>query len=170
MKHPVRVAIVMYLLAGFSLAMPALSLELPKNRPILEIAGIIQERNKGDVAVFDRDMLEAMGLQTIVTSTPWDEGQVRYEGVRLSKLMEHVKAQGRHVKAIALNDYESVLPVEDFNKYEVILALKRNGEYMPVREKGPLFIVYPFDSNPALKAQVFYARSVWQVRRLEVEP
>ena len=44
----------------------------------------------------------------------------------------------------------------------MILALKRDGEYMTVRA-GPIFIVYPFDSNPDLKVQKYYSRSVWQV-------
>ncbi|MCC2664519.1 MAG: oxidoreductase, partial [Geminicoccaceae bacterium] len=45
--------------------------------------------------------------------------------------------------------------------YPVILALKRDGAYMPVRDKGPLFIVYPYDSSPELKHQNYYSRSAW---------
>jgi hypothetical protein len=51
----------------------------------------------------------------------------------------------------------------------VILALKRNGEYMPVRDKGPLFVIYPFDSKPELKTQTYYGRSVWQVAKIVVK-
>ena len=40
---------------------------------------------------------------------------------------------------------------------------------MPVSDKGPLFIVYPYDSDPALHSQKFYGRSVWQLSRLIVE-
>ena len=40
---------------------------------------------------------------------------------------------------------------------------------MPVRDKGPFFVIYPYDSKPELKSQVYYARSVWQVKRLEVQ-
>ena len=47
--------------------------------------------------------------------------------------------------------------------------LKRDGEYMTSRDKGPLFIVYPYDSNPDLKNQKFYSRSVWQVAKIEVK-
>jgi hypothetical protein len=158
------------LLSGVS---PALAqgppLEAPKKAPILEIAGKIQVKNKERTAVFDRDMLEAMGLETIVTSTPWDNGKVRFEGVPMTKLLDRVKAEGKTIRAVALNDYVSLVPVEDFAKHGVILALKRDGQYMPVRDKGPLFIVYPFDSNPELQAQMYYARAVWQVKRIEVE-
>jgi hypothetical protein len=51
----------------------------------------------------------------------------------------------------------------------VILALKINGEYMRVRDKGPLFIVYPYDSEPELNNQVFYSRSAWQVSKMSIE-
>jgi hypothetical protein len=40
---------------------------------------------------------------------------------------------------------------------------------MTVRDKGPLFIIYPYDSNPDLKAQKYYSRSVWQIARIEVK-
>ena len=54
-------------------------------------------------------------------------------------------------------------------RYLLGVALKRNGEYMTVRDKGPLFIIYPFDSDPELKAQKYYSRSVWQVALIEVK-
>ena len=68
-----------------------------------------------------------------------------------------------------MNDYTTEIQMEDFTKHHAILALKRNGEYMPVRDKGPLFVVYPYDSDPELKSQTYYSRSAWQVARLVVK-
>jgi hypothetical protein len=103
------------------------------------------------------------------TKTPWYDGPVMFEGVPLAKVMAEVGAKGDRIQAVALNDYSSEIPIEDVAKYNVILALKRNGEYMPVRDKGPLFVVYPYDSDPELKSQKFYSRSVWQVKALLVK-
>ena len=50
----------------------------------------------------------------------------------------------------------------------MLLALKRNGEYMPVRDKGPLFIVYPFDSRPEPSISGSTRGSAWQLARLDV--
>ncbi|MNV97188.1 hypothetical protein D3C71_1922780 [compost metagenome] len=83
--------------------------------------------------------------------------------------MDYVGAKGSIVKVTALNDYTTVIPLSDFQKYNVILALKINGEYMRVRDKGPLFIVYPYDSEPELNNQVFYSRSAWQVSKMSIE-
>ena len=82
--------------------------------------------------------------------------------------MQTVRADGETAVAASLNDYETRIPIADFTRFGVLLALKRNGEYMPVREKGPLFIVYPYDSEPELRSQKYYSRSAWQLARLVV--
>lgn len=137
----------------------------PAPKVILTVSGNIE---KSDVT-FDRPALEALGMVAIETSTPWYKGPVKFEGVPLDTLMKAVGAKGERVVAVALNDYSSEIPIEDFAKYKAILALKRDGEYMPVRDKGPLFVVYPYDDNPELKSQKFYSRSVWQVAKLIVK-
>jgi hypothetical protein len=162
---PLFAAVVM-LASG--LAVAAGSLGQPAEKPILTVSGKIAVTNKDGVAQFDRAMLESIGMVSFTTSTPWYKEQVSFEGVPLAKIMQTVGADGERLVAVALNDYSAELPMEDVAKYNVILALKRNGEYMPVRDKGPLFIVYPFDSNPDLKNQKFYSRSVWQLARIEV--
>lgn len=146
----------------------AAPLATPKDKTILEVAGQINTANKDSTAVFDREMLEGLGMETVTTTTPWHTGPQKFEGVRLSKLMELVGAKGKTIKAVALNDYVTQIPIEDFEKFNPILALKREGEYMPVRDKGPLFIVYPYDSKSELKSQTYYGRSAWQLKRLEV--
>jgi hypothetical protein len=138
-------------------------------KPILTVSGKISSGTIDNMLQFDRDALEALGTVTIETNTPWYKGAQKFEGVPLDKLMQKVGASGEKVVAVALNDYSSEIPIEDFAKYNVILALKRDGEYMPVRDKGPLFIVYPYDSNAELRSQKFYSRSVWQGARLVVK-
>ena len=152
----------------FSQRAGATSLPQPSGRPILTIDGRIANSNGDGIARFDRSMLEALGTSGFETTTPWYSGPVRFDGVRMDRLLEAVGASGDRVVAYALNDYTTELPVSDFTTYGVLLALKRNGEYMPVRDKGPLFIVYPFDSRPELKHQRFYARSAWQLARINV--
>jgi hypothetical protein len=139
-----------------------------EGKPILTISGKIEPPAGGTVIQFDRASFEALGMVTIETKTPWYPGPVKFEGVPLEKLMSIAGANGKAVTAVALNDYSSDIPIDDFNKYHPILAIKRNGEYMPVSDKGPLFIIYPFDSNSELQSQQFYSRAVWQVAKLIV--
>jgi len=143
-------------------------LPAPKGRVILTVSGKIGVRNDGETAKFDRDMLEALGQSSFTTSTPWYDAPTKFEGVPMARLLAAVQASGETAIASALNDYETRIPISDFQEFNVLLALKRDGEYMPVRDKGPLFIIYPFDSNPALKTQKYYSRSAWQLARLMI--
>lgn len=145
------------------------TLEPPAGKPILTISGTISETNAPAGALFDRAMLEKIGMVTVETKTPWYNGPMKFEGVPMDKLMAEVGAKGQKVVAYALNDYTTEIPMEDFAKHHAILALKRNGDYMPVRDKGPLFVIYPYDSEPELASQTYYSRSAWQVARLVVK-
>src|SRR4051794_25940751 len=140
----------------------------PSGKPILVVSGNIAQASTGGEVLFDREMLEALGTVSFETTTPWDKERVRFEGVPLGRLLDRLGASGSRLIAVALNDYSAELPIEDIRKHDVLLALKRNGEYMPVRNKGPIFIVYNFDSDPELKSQKFYSRSVWNIAKLEV--
>ena len=61
------------------------------------------------------------------------------------------------------------LSMEDADKFDVILAHQMNGKAIPVKTKGPLFIVYPFDSKPELQTSTYYERSAWQLKSLTIE-
>lgn len=128
---------------------------------ILTVDGAVSAK-----AEFTRDALEALGLATIKTSTPWHDGVQTFEGVPLAKLMEKVQATGDRADFVALNRYTMELPLADFALYDVILATRRNGQPMDIKDKGPLFVIYPFDARPDLKTEVYYSRSVWQVRTI----
>ena len=38
---------------------------------------------------------------------------------------------------------------------------------MSVRDKGPLWVMYPFSDAPALKTETNYSRCIWQLNRLQ---
>lgn len=113
--------------------------------------------------------LEAIGSATIATSTPWHDGKPAFEGVPMSALLAHVGATGEVAEVLALNNYRTTIPLADFSEYPVILALKQDGEYMTVRNKGPLFIIYPFDDYDELRTDLYYSRSAWQVRSITIK-
>lgn len=118
---------------------------------------------------FDRNQLEAMGLVSVKTSTPWNDGVVDFEGVPMTLLLEKANAQGETAVVTALNDYSVDIPSSDFATFGTILAVKRDGKYMPIDDQGPFFVIYPFDSDPVLQKQPYHGRAVWQVKAISVE-
>lgn len=156
-------------LVALSASAQAGPLPKPAGEPILTVTGKIANTNEGEAAVFDREMLEAIGKATVRSQTPWYDKPVEFEGVPMKALMEYVGADGAEVTATALNDYQSTVPMADFDQYGALLAMKRDGETMPIRDKGPLWLVYPYDSNPDLSTDKYYSRSVWQIKELNVQ-
>ena len=153
-------------LAG--LAQSADGLAVPNGPVILTISGNIHHANDGSAAQFDRAMLAALPQHTFETSTPWTEGVSHYSGPLMRDLLALVSADFEAVQVSALNGYEAEIPVSDFNEYDVILAMKKNGEAIPVREYGPLWVLYPFDQDEALLSEKIRFRAVWQVMHINV--
>ena len=77
-------------------------------------------------------------------------------------------ATGQTLRIAALNDYAADMPAADAHDIPVILATRIGGAVIPVRDKGPLFVIYPFDEMPELFNELYFGRSVWQVRSIEV--
>ncbi|MCA8879840.1 MAG: molybdopterin-dependent oxidoreductase [Rhodobacteraceae bacterium] len=141
----------------------------PTGPVVLEVSGSIAEVNAGKMADFDLDMLEALPQHTTTTKTPWFEGETTFTGPLLSDVMAAVAGSGDIIKVSALNDYTAEIPISDVKDYPVILATRIDGKRISVRDKGPLFVVYPFSEAPELYNEVTFNKSVWQVARIGIE-
>ena len=139
----------------------------PTGPVILEVSGT--PNTSTDATRFDRAMLEELGTVEIVTDTPWTEGSIVFSGVLLRDVLDIADAKSGYVRAIDLNDYAVDIPLSDVTDYDVILALQRDGKYLTVRDKGPLWVIYPWSDEPALRTQLHYSRSIWQLNKLEFE-
>jgi hypothetical protein len=169
LSNAMRAALVA--VAILTLASPANagSLPVPTGHVILKVTGAVTNTNTDDKARFDRAALEAMATDELLTSTPWTKGVQRFRGFQLDTLLRAVGATGNQLRAIALNDYSSVMPIDDTVASGAFLAVRVNGEPMSVRDRGPLWIVFPYDSNPRLTTDAYLNRSVWQLKELVVE-
>lgn len=145
------------------------ALESPKGPVILQVSGLIGQTNQGQLAVFDMAALQALPQKSFTTQTPWDSKPMSFTGPLLRDVLQLVKARGQHIRAVALNDYRVKLPVSDAMEHDVVVAVQINGQPIPVRTKGPLFVVYPFDAKKSLQHKTYYERSIWQLKALEVE-
>lgn len=141
----------------------------PKARVVLTVSGEIGRTNGKGVARFDMDMLNSLPQQTIRTRTPWYSGTSEFTGPLLVDVLALVEPTGTLIKARALNDYSVTIPVSDASNHHIVLATRLNGKPMSVRDKGPIFVIYPFDSKEELRASTYYARSIWQLKSMELK-
>jgi hypothetical protein len=126
-------------------ALPALALDKPAGAVMLTITGRVRSPNDGMKAQFDMPMLEA-----------------------LPHVLAAAGAQGSMLRMTALNDYRVDMPFDDTQRHDVIVARLIDDKPMAVRDKGPLFVIYPFDAEPELRSAIYYSRSAWQLKTIDV--
>lgn len=158
--------------AGWCAAGGAHAMEAPTGAVVLSLTGRIRLGNAGTAAArqahFDMSMLEQLPQASFSTRTPWYAQARRFTGPLLRDLLSAVGAQGQVVRALALNDYRVDIPVEDTRRWDVIVARLLDERPMTVRDKGPLFVMYPFDRHAELRNPLYHSRCAWQLRTLEV--
>lgn len=154
-------------LAGVAAAALLLTFAHPAHaaEPILAVTGQV---TGGEMNLTLAD-LEAMGSARIITSTPWHDGRVTFDGVPMARFLEAVGAHGTIAFVQALNDFSIEIPLSDLTRFDAILAFKKDGNYMEIADKGPLFIVFPYDDVEEVRSALFYSRSVWQIHSIEIE-
>ena len=145
----------------------------PKTAPAapftLRIDGAIHAPDGGQAIQLDLAALMALPQRTVTTRTPWHDGTMNFGGPRLSDLLEPLKPTGKTLRVTALNDYSVNIPLSDLPRYQPVLAWQLNGKEISVRNKGPLFLIYPFDAYPELQNPLYYGRSIWQIKMIKVE-
>src|SRR3990167_25334 len=149
-------------------SLPAWALDPPKGKVLLSITGQLTRANAAGRADFDRAMLDALPQHSFTTSTPWYKAPHKFSGPLLRDVLAAAGAQGSTLRAVALNDYKGQTPADDAQRYKVLMATRLDDKPMTLRERGPLFIIYPYDDSADLRSERYYSRSAWQLRRLEV--
>ena len=141
----------------------------PSEEIVLTILGNLSNPNRGDKLVFDLPTLEKLGLVQYTVPDPWLQRDVTYTGVFLSDVMKAATVSDSitGVYVVALDGYNSDIPVADIEDWPVILATQSDGQYMTIENSGPTRIIYPYDTYPNITDA--RNRSVWNIERLEIK-
>ncbi|MCG7394154.1 molybdopterin-dependent oxidoreductase [Microvirga sp. ACRRW] len=168
MRYVMLLGMLATLMFGPAFAQAAEPLPRPKGPVLLTISGKIEQTNAPGQAQFDREMLEALGKASFTTGSVLTDKKQLYEGVPLRAVLDRVGAKGKTLLATAHNNYKIDIPSDDV-KYDPIIAMRVDGEVLKLRDKGPLWIVYPRDAHAALQSQLYDSRWIWQLNKLHIE-
>lgn len=144
---------------------PAFSLTLP---PIV-ISGLSLENHPVEIEL-TREDIASFQQDTIVTTLPWINGSARFSGVKLQSLLTHYQLKPGTIHLSALNQYSAELKWQDMEKYQPLLAVRRDNDWMKVRDYGPFWLIFPLDNYPELANSGFLDKMVWQLNKISVVP
>lgn len=126
------------------------------------------ETGRTEVVEMGYDALAALPQRQFSTSTNWTDGVQRFTGVPLTDLLDAVGVRQGRLELVALNDYSTVFEADNPTNAGALLAYLRDGARMTPREKGPLWLVYDYDSSVTYRTETIYARSIWQLDRINI--
>ncbi len=122
----------------------------------------------GELLELSMEELEAMPQITIVTESEFTDEAASYRGPLVRDLLASVGLDAAQtIRLTAANDYYVDIPTSDFSQYDVVLAMEVDGDRLSRREKGPLWLMYPISDHSELRSEVYNARLIWQVVRIE---
>ena len=162
---PTRALALTAILAPLLCAHPSTAAAETSGRGGLVVTGAIDRGPEVRLAPAD---LATVGLTAIVTATPWSVNAARFEGPRLDALLAMLGARGREVVLSALDGYSVTLSREFLERYGAILAMRQDGRPLSVRDRGPYWLMFPFDDHAELRNDRYYYQAIWQVNRIEV--
>lgn len=122
----------------------------------------------GSELVLDDQVLAQFESHTITTSTIWTEGTHVFSGPSLLDIVRKAGVTDGTVRLTALNDYSVTIPIAELTETAPIVAGSIDGKPFAVRDKGPFWVIYPYDSAPEYQTEVTYARSIWQLSTIAI--
>jgi len=156
---------------AWSMIAQAAELGQPTGEVVLTVAGAIGATNRGPyddfedgffkhhdrkfdkAATFDFAMLEGLGLHAVtVTYDKWPKA-FRFEGPWLKDVLAAAGASGKDISVLALDGFASEISAADLAAYDWLVAVKRDGRYLDIGQRGPLWIVYARRDGKAISEE-----------------
>lgn len=139
------------------------SLTLSQELEVVPISG-------GTPIILSLDDLRGLGETELRTGNDFVDGERRFRGPLVRDVLHHAGAENTTlVRLTAANDYQVEIAAEEFMQYEVILALSMDGVPLSMRDKGPIWVIYPISENAELQDPVYNNRLIWQLVKLEYQ-
>jgi hypothetical protein len=142
----------------------------PTGEVVLTVTGDVSKTNDADGVALDFATIERMGLVKYGVHDPWLDADHEFTGVLLADLLDTVgaAADATTVHVTALDDYEVQIAVADVRRWPILLATMTDGARMPIIDKGPTRIVFPYAAYPEIDELKYKDLWIWQIKTIEV--
>ena len=133
-------------------------------------ASLVLEGDLGQgesIVLSDADLLALPQLE-IETSTIWTEGVQKFSGPLLSDVLAEFGAGRGNIELVAVNDYRVTVDIDLISETAPIIANRIDGMPFTPRNKGPFWVIFPYDSSADYQNELLYAASVWQLTTINV--
>ena len=148
-----------------AVAKPRFALALDEE-PLLRVTSISDKIS----SVFTDSMLLDLPQVSFTTETIWTDTPQEFSGPTLRSVLKTagLAFPARDLKLSALNDYSVICPADLIGENAPIIANRRNGNPFDIRKKGPLWLVFPYESSVLYRTETIYSLSIWHLSEISV--
>ena len=123
---------------------------------------------RGGAVTLTRDEIAKL-LQVTLTEQPTSFPEpVAFKGPSIADVLALAGATGRDITLTAADDYKVDIGADELKAFNPILAIEKDGVRMAPDDFGPFFVMWPFKEKPEIDDEIFQARAIWSVVRIEV--
>ncbi len=112
--------------------------------------------------------IEQSSLTEYRVKDPYTKKDTTYKGVLLR---DFVKKYGqRNIKKIimlAIDGYRVEFLIDEWTRWDILLATRKNGSYMGIKEGGPARIVFPYHNSNDIDKVKSHPKWIWQIKKIE---
>jgi len=113
--------------------------------------------------VFKLTDLDALPQQQFTTSTIWTTEPTAFSGPALADVMASSGLSAEALTLRAVNNYSITMNSSTLEENAPVVATRINGKTFSVRERGPLWVVFPYDADSRYRSEHTFAASIWQL-------
>ncbi|MCP5169596.1 MAG: hypothetical protein H6999_07555 [Hahellaceae bacterium] len=132
-------------------------------RPVVSVALV-----SGETLRVSREQIDALPQHLVDSSQAGREG--RFRGPLVRDFLAWAGVKSSEIEITAFDDYVVQIPRTLWEDYDSIFATVRNDEVMRIRDKGPLWLIFPWDTRPELRDERYYNLSIWQIKMIRELP
>ncbi|NDW05121.1 hypothetical protein [Jiella pacifica] len=124
----------------------------------------------GRTMTFSRNDLAALPQTRFETKAPWIATPAVFEGPSVAALLRAFAPEATFERAEigALDDYMVAAEVPRLVADGAIFAIRQDGAFMPVAQKGPVLVIFPFDDRPELQDKSHFGLCIWQISQIRL--
>lgn len=135
---------------------------------LAEAALTISGKVPGGEVVLTREEIAKLPQRTLTEQPTSFPQPIAFRGPALADVLSLAGATEGDITLTASDDYQVDILAAEIRKYNPILALEKDGAAMAVDDFGPFFVMWPFKEKPEIDNELFQAKAIWSVVKIEV--
>lgn len=112
---------------------------------------------------------DALPQQKFRTGTVWTESVSEYSGPALSDVLAMAGLDAKSLRMQAANDYSVIIEREIIEADFPVIVTRIDGNTFTLRDRGPLWLMYPYDDYLRFRSETIFAASIWQLTDIFID-